>query len=189
MKTLLMTVFSLCAIVAFATEPTTGGEIDINSSTIEWLGKKVTGQHNGTVNIKSGNLEMSNGKLTGGMFEIDMTSITVTDLTGNMKGKLEGHLASDDFFSVADYPVATVKITEAKMLDSNKYDITADLTIKGITKPINFTATMNENTATADITVDRAKYNVRYGSGSFFEGLGDKMIYDNFDLSVKLVMK
>jgi len=75
------------------------------------------------------------------------------------------------------------------MLDSNKYDITADLTIKGITKPINFTATMNENTATADITVDRAKYNVRYGSGSFFEGLGDKMIYDNFDLSVKLVMK
>lgn len=189
MKTLLMTVFSLFAITVFATEPTTGGDIDVNASSIEWLGKKVTGQHTGTVNIKSGKLEMSNGKLTGGMFEIDMTSIAVTDLTGNMKGKLEGHLASDDFFSVASYPVATVKITEAKMLDSNKYDVTADLTIKGITEPINFTATMNGDSATADITVDRAKYNVRYGSGSFFEGLGDKMIYDNFDLSVKLVMK
>ena len=189
MKTLLMTVFSLFAITAFATEPTTGGDIDVNASTIEWLGKKVTGQHTGTVNIKSGNLEMSNGKLTGGMFEIDMTSITVTDLTGNMKGKLEGHLASDDFFSVADFPVATVKITEAKMVDSNTYDVTADLTIKGITHPINFKAEMGDNSATADITVDRAKYNVRYGSGSFFEGLGDKMIYDNFDLSVKLVMK
>ena len=186
---ILLSVFSLLALSSFATEPVKGGEIDLEASQIEWVGKKVTGQHTGTIQIKSGSLDMSNGKISGGMFEIDMTSIEVTDLSGNMKGKLEGHLSSDDFFGVGNFPTATVKITEASKMEDNQYGITADLTIKGITHPVSFTATVSDNQAMADITVDRAKYDIRYGSGSFFDGLGDKMIYDNFDLSVKLVMK
>lgn len=188
MKTLLLSVFSLISLGIFATEPVKGGEIDVEASKIEWVGKKVTGQHSGTVAIKSGNLEMANGKITGGNFVIDMTSITVTDLSGDMKKKLEGHLHSDDFFGVQSFPTATVNITNAKKLEGNKYDITADLTIKGITHPINFQASVMDNKATADITVDRSKYNVKYGSGSFFDGLGDNLIYDNFNLSVSLVM-
>lgn len=189
MKTLLLSVFSLLTLSSFATEPVKGGEIDLEASQIEWVGKKVTGQHTGTIQIKSGSLDMTNGTISGGMFEIDMTSIEVTDLSGDMKGKLEGHLTSDDFFGVEKFPTATVKITKANKMEGNKYGIVADLTIKGITHPVNFTATVEGNEAMADITVDRAKYDVRYGSGSFFDGLGDKMIYDNFDLSVKLVMK
>ena len=66
--------------------------VDTDASQLEWFASKVTGKHNGTVNIKSGSLEMTDGQLTGGSFEIDMPSITVTDLKGDMKGKLEGHL-------------------------------------------------------------------------------------------------
>jgi polyisoprenoid-binding protein YceI len=190
MKTLILSVFSLFATFAFAsTEPTSGGEVDVTSSTIEWVGKKVTGKHTGTIALKSGKLMMENGEIKGGMFEIDMTSITVTDLTGNMKAKLEGHLNSDDFFSTATYPVATIEITNAKKTEANTYKVMADATIKGITKPVEFTATVKDNMAMADIVVDRTQFDVKYGSGSFFDGLGDKMIYDDFTLAVMLVMK
>ncbi len=190
MKTLVLSVFSLFFCVALtATEPTTSGEVDVDASSISWVGKKVTGKHEGTIKIKSGRLIMNDGAIAGGTFEIDMTSINVTDLSGNMKGKLEGHLNSDDFFSTASYPVATVEITSANKKGDNTYDMIANVTIKGITNPVSFSATIDGNKAMADISVDRTLFDVRYGSGKFFEGLGDKMIYDNFDLSVTLVMK
>jgi polyisoprenoid-binding protein YceI len=166
-------------------------KVKTDKSSIAWTGKKVTGQHNGSVNIKEGNLILDDGLITGGNFTIDMNSITVLDLQDKGKASLEGHLKSDDFFGVTTYPDAKVVIKEAKSKGSGLYDITADLTIKGITNTIQFPAQVsmrgNEVSATADIKVDRSLYNVRYGSGKFFEDLGDKTIYDEFELKVTLV--
>ncbi|SMG45807.1 Polyisoprenoid-binding protein YceI [Marivirga sericea] len=167
-------------------------KVDTNSSQIAWVGKKVTGQHNGIVNIKEGALEMEEGQVTGGFFVIDMTTIDVLDLEGEYKGKLMGHLRSDDFFSVEKYPTAKFTITsidKSEATDATHF-IAGDLTIKGITNKITFPATVTikdgKANAKASFALDRTKWEVRYGSGSFFDGLGDKMIYDDFELSVNL---
>src|SRR5690606_2070172 len=166
--------------------------IDSEKSSLSWTGYKVTGQHNGQVNIESGELIVTNGKLAGGQFVIDMPSISVLDLEGEYRGKLESHLKSEDFFGVEKHPRATFRI--GKVTPSTKagtYKVEGQLTIKNITNPISFETTMVEqdgmSVATAAIKVDRSKYDIRYRSGSFFENLGDKAIYDEFDIEVKLV--
>ena len=161
--------------------------VNTAASTITWTGKKVTGTHTGTINVKEANLQFTDEKLSGGTIVIDMASLTNTDLEGGGKGKLEGHLKSDDFFGVADHPTATLTINDVKTT-GNIYNVTGDLTIKGTTAPITFNAEMVDGKAIAKITVDRTKYNVRYGSGKFFDNLGDKTIYDNFDLEVSLAL-
>ncbi|MAU27360.1 MAG: lipid-binding protein [Muricauda sp.] len=162
-------------------------EVKTNESKVTWKAYKVTGSHTGTVNLKSGTLIFDdNGMLTGGEFEADMTSITVTDLEGEYKDKLEGHLKSDDFFSVANHPSSKLVFTNVKSTGKNAYEVTGDLTIKGITKPVTFDVSIYGSKATATMKIDRAQYDVRYGSGSFFENLGDKTIYDEFDLVVDL---
>lgn len=165
----------------------------VEDSKITWIGRKVGGSHNGSINLKEGALQMENGKIIGGRFVIDMTSITDEDLSGEYKTKLEGHLKSDDFFGVEKYPTATFEITEAIPQGPGNYKITGNITIKGITKEIKFPAKVTEDngvyTATANLTIDRSEYNVRYGSGSFFDDLGDKVIYDDFDLSVSISAK
>lgn len=161
-------------------------EVNVEKSTVTWKAYKVTGSHTGTVDLNSGALEFDNGTLSGGAFEVNMTSLVSTDLEGEYKGKLEGHLKSDDFFSVADHPTAAIVFTSVKATGKNSYEVTGDLTIKGITKPITFDLSVYGSKATANLKVDRAQYDVRYGSGSFFEDLGDKTIYDEFDLVVDL---
>ena len=121
-----------------------------------------------------------------------MNSIACTDLSGEYAGKLVGHLKSDDFFGVANYPTAKFVITKVVSRGTpGAYKVQGDLTIKGITQSIKFNADLKEDgtktVAEAKITVDRSDYNIRYGSGSFFENLGDKTIYDDFDLEIKLV--
>ena len=167
---------------------------DVSKSEITWEASKVTGKHNGTVALKSGNLEMTDGVLTGGNFEVDMTSLVVTDLEGEWKGKLEGHLKSEDFFSIEKFPTAKLIITKvAPKGTPGDYKVYGDLTIKETTEPIifytNVSEEMGKTVATADLEIDRSKYNVKYGSGSFFAGLGDKTIYDEFNLQVKLVVE
>ncbi|WP_335966185.1 YceI family protein [Galbibacter sp. PAP.153] len=161
-------------------------KVDIEKSEVTWKGYKVTGSHEGTVALKSGELEFNGETLTGGNFAVDMTTIGSTDLSGDYKGKLDGHLKSDDFFGVEKFPTATLKITNAKANGKNSYEVTGDLTIKGKTNPVTFTMSVYENKANATLKIDRAKYDVRYGSGSFFDNLGDKTIYDEFDLVVDL---
>ena len=161
-------------------------EIKADQSSVKWTGKKVTGQHYGEVDFEKGHLLMDGDKITGGEFVIDMTSIDVQDLSGENKGKLEGHLKSDDFFGVQTHPKAKMVITSASNKGDGVYGIVADLTIKNKTNQVTFDLVKNGNTATADVTIDRSKYDVRYGSGSFFDNLGDKTIYDNFDLEVEL---
>lgn len=165
--------------------------VNPSESQLKWVGRKVTGEHFGTINLKSGSLDVVDGTLKGGSFVIDMPTLISTDLEGEYKQKLEGHLKSDDFFGVANYPEAKFVITNAVKKNANQYDITGNLTIKGKTNPVSFPAELvianNKAYATANIVVDRSQYDVRYGSGSFFDNLGDKTIYDNFDLQVKLV--
>ena len=184
-------VFAAVVLASFTNpEKGTSYEVDAKDSKLVWTGRKVTGEHTGTIQIKDGNLEVDNNKLVGGQFFIDMTTIETTDLEGEYKTKLDGHLKSDDFFGIEQYPTAKFVITKAKAKKGNQYDIIGDLTIKGITEEVSFPATVkvsdSEVVADATIVVDRSKYNVRYGSGSFFDDLGDKTIYDEFDLVVSL---
>jgi polyisoprenoid-binding protein YceI len=162
--------------------------IDVSKSLIVWEGKKITGKHEGTINFVSGTLVLKNNKITGGEMVVDMTTINTTDLTGSKKESLDKHLKNDDFFGVEKHPTAKIVFKKIKTLKDNKYKITADLTIKGIAKPIDFNLKVdNENTAITDLDVNRTLYDIKYGSGSFFENLGDKAIDNNFKLSVKLV--
>jgi len=167
--------------------------VDTEESFITWNAYKVTGEHNGTVKLKSGNLQYTDGMLSGGTFIIDMTTITVDDLQGKMADKLRGHLMSDDFFGVETYPTAEFVITDVVSRGKpGDYRITGDLTIKENTNEIKFNALLTEQddmtAGKAEMKIDRSEYNVRYGSGSFFDNLGDKTIYDEFDLDVNLVV-
>ena len=173
---------------AHATEPAEKETKTVNTekSTVTWKAYKVTGSHTGTVDLNSGALMFEDGTLTGGEFEVNMTSLTATDLEGEWKDKLVGHLKSDDFFSVENNPTSTLVFTDVKATGKNSYEVTGDLTIKGITKPVTFDLSVYGSKATATMKVDRAEYDIRYGSDSFFDNLGDKTIYDEFDLVVDL---
>jgi polyisoprenoid-binding protein YceI len=178
-------------LAAFNT-PATVSKVNTKESKIQWKGYKVTGSHEGFISLKEGNLIMNDGVLTGGRFVVDMPTMTCTDLTGEYADKLMGHLKSDDFFGVQKFPTATLEITRAIPYGKpGEYKIEAKLTIKETTKAIKFNATVSESGSNwvgqAKITIDRSEYNVRYGSGSFFDSLGDKTIYDEFDLNVTLV--
>ncbi|MBN2666359.1 MAG: YceI family protein [Bacteroidales bacterium] len=155
-------------------------------TTLSWLGEKVIGQHTGTVDIKSGHLTWLDNKIASGEFVIDMTSIKSDE---NLD-KLVGHLKSEDFFGVDNHPESRLEITESTPFDKGTGTVKGKLTIKNITHPVEFRASMQKDEEGhwfyANIVIDRSKYNVRYGSGSFFDNLGDKTIYDEFKLKVNL---
>ena len=182
----------ILAMFVVALQAQTAFNVNTSSSVVVWTGYKVTGKHTGTVKIKSGTLQFTDGMLTAGNFELDMTTVKDTDLEGEWAAKLEGHVKSDDFLGVEQHPTSTLTVTRAIPQDSKgNYKVIGNLTIKGITKEIKFFANVQENkggiSATGKLTIDRSEYNMRYGSGSFFDGLGDKTIYDEFDLEVSLV--
>ena len=167
-------------------------EIDRNESRVKWTGKKVTGQHYGTINLKKGTIEMEDGVIRSGIFEMDMSSIVNEDLKNEaINKKLVNHLKSDDFFSVDKYPVSTLVVKEVKAYTEEEFLFLADLTIKGITKPVTFKSVIRNQDgkliATGSIEIDRTLYDIRYGSGKFFASLGDNMIYDIFTLDFSVV--
>lgn len=166
-------------------------KVDVQKSKVEWTGKKVTGQHTGTIDIQQGAVEVNKGKLTGGKIVMDMQSIKNVDLTDpEYNTKLINHLKSDDFFSVVKYPTSQLEITKVEGTGTN-YTVTGNLTIKGKTNPVSFPVTVSkegkDNVYKGTLTVDRSKYDVRYGSKSFFNDLGDKAISDEFALDFHLV--
>jgi polyisoprenoid-binding protein YceI len=185
----------MIAIAVIAMAFTTGVQeykVDKTQSKLTWIGRKVTGEHTGSISIADGKL-LSDGKaITGGSFDIDMASITCVDLTVQVYNKkLIGHLQSDDFFSTQKFPKATFVITKVTSLTKDQYNVKGNLTIKGITKELEFPATVqhtgNQIKAKAKIMVDRTKYDIKYGSGSFFDNLGDKAISDQFEMNIELV--
>ena len=185
---------AVIAFVGFAFTTVADVSVDTTESFVSWKGYKVTGSHYGKVKLQEGNLAYENGQLVGGGFVIDMSSIAVEDLQGEYAKKLEGHLKSPDFFGIEKYPTAKFEVTKVISRGTpGSYKVIGDLTIKETTKQIKFNTQVEEKNgkkvATADITIDRSEFNVRYGSGSFFDNLGDKTIYDEFELSVNLVSK
>jgi polyisoprenoid-binding protein YceI len=174
----------LVAFIAFSftSLETITKEVKIEKSKVTWKGYKVTGSHEGTIAIQSGTLKFEADVLVGGEFVIDMTSITNADLEGEYKDKLEGHLKSDDFFGVEKFPIATLVFKNVEVAGKNSYKVTGDLTIKGKTNPVIFDFSVYGSKANATLKIDRSKYDVKYGSSSFFDNLKDKVIYDEFDL-------
>lgn len=163
-------------------------DIDISKSSVKWLGEKVTGSHEGTISIKEGHLHFDNNTFTGGNIVIDMSTIDCTDLVGEPKSSIEGHLSSDDFFGIKKYPTANLEIVNAEKIkySKNKYKVSAILEIKSIKNNVELEVVIDNGSAIVDLVIDRTQYNIKYGSGSFFDNLGDKMIYDDFKLSVSL---
>jgi polyisoprenoid-binding protein YceI len=185
----LTTVFVVAAIATLMSFTVKDHEykIDNQKSKITWTGKKVTGQHTGTINLAEGNFTLKGNKIAGGSFTIDMTSLK--DEEGNQK--LEGHLKSDDFFSTEKNPTASFVISKFESKGGDQYIVKGNLTIKGITNEIEFPATVQiskgQLNAKAKILVDRTKFDIKFRSGNFFQNLGDKAIDDNFELNVDLV--
>lgn len=161
-------------------------DVKVTESTIQWKGYKVTGSHEGTIGLEKGALMFEGETLIGGNFTIDMTTISVTDLKpGNGKENLEGHLKSDDFFGIEEFPKAMFEMTRVNGSDGT-YEVEGNMTIKGKTNPVAFEMMISGNTATAKFKIDRTKYGIEYKSNSFFDNLKDKAIYDEFDLNVML---
>jgi polyisoprenoid-binding protein YceI len=166
-------------------------QIIATQSHIDWVGRKVTGAHNGTIAIKEGALTVTHDRLTGGRFVIDTTSIKILDITDPAtNAQFAGHLASDDFFNTEQYPEATFEIVSAEPRNNGVYRVTGILTIKGISQPVNFDAQLDISgdriSATGKISVDRTKFGIRFRSGNFFKDLGDTLIHDNFELNVSI---
>lgn len=168
-------------------------QLNANSGTVKWLGEKVGGEHYGKVAIKSGSITMHDGALAAVDVTIDMTQITCDDIEDEKNNQyLIGHLKSDDFFGVEQFPTATFKSTKIEVVDkaTGEYKVTGNLTIKG--KSLSHTITVHAKEeagkvkASAEFNIDRTQYDIKYKSKSFFEDLGDKFIYDEFKMTVDL---
>ena len=192
-KILLSLVLCFAIIFAFAIKPHVDNvRVSSSNSTIKWTGSKIASSHEGNVNIAKGVLAIEHGNLVGGEFSIDMNSIICTDLKADKGGnKIVKHLKNEDFFNVEEFPLAIIRIVRAEKVKGNMYEILAELTIKGITKPIKFQANVVVNgknfQATANMKIDRTKWDIKYGSGSFFDSLGDKAILDNIEFDIFLL--
>ena len=159
-----------------------------SQSYLRWYGEELTGKtHFGNLSFEKAQINLQDGVITSGNFLVNMTSLTVEDLSGGGKAKLTSHLKSDDFFSVEKHPEAILTITQKAKVENGVQSLVGELTIKGIAHPVEFTMTLGDNnSAKAQLTFDRSKYEVRFRSGSFFENLGDKLILDDIKLEAKL---
>ena len=170
-------------------------EIDTKASKVHWTGKKVTGEHTGYLSVGKGTVMLENNSVVGAQLNIDMTSIVCTDIKDEgTNQKFVGHLKSDDFFSVEKHPNVKFEITSMKPGSfAGEYNVNGKLTIKGITDDVSFPAKVSVNgglvKAVGTAKLDRTKWDIRYGSGKFFEGLGDRMIYDEFEVTFDIAAK
>ena len=168
--------------------------VDASASSINWTGSKPTGNHMGTLNITDGFLTATDNTITGGEFNLDMTSITVTDLEGEQKASLEGHLKTGDFFEVEKYPTGKFVIVSATPVSGKPgvtHEITGNLTMKGITKSVTIPAqvAMRGDVISAvapDFKIDRTQWNVQYNSPGLASTAKDKIIYDEIGLNLEL---
>jgi len=164
-------------------------EIVSTQSNIDWVGRKVTGAHHGTIAVKAGELILHDGKLAGGKITVDITSIKILDITdAATNAQFASHLASADFFSTEKYPESTLEITSV----SGNY-VEGNLTITMTSFPVGFDVAVNVNgdhlTATGKLVIDRTKYEMKFRSGNFFRDLGDTLIYNDFELNMSITAK
>ena len=168
-------------------------------STLGWEGKAVTHGHNGTMNFSSGELLVKGNAVVGGTVTVDMKTMKATDIKdADSQGKFVGHMSSDDFFGVEKFPTSTFKIVSVTPIKgaaatADNATIIGDMTIKGVTQRISFPAKVGVKdgvaAATGKVTIDRTKFGLKYGSKTFFDSIGDKAIYDAFDLTFNVIAK
>jgi polyisoprenoid-binding protein YceI len=180
--------------VSFTKLKVTAYKVDTSKSTARWTGKKVTGEHSGVIPLYAGQLDVEGKNIKGGIFELNVAALTVTDIADKeTNAKLVGHLKNDDFFSTDKHPIAKFVLTSAQQKQGNQYELSGNLTIKGITKPVSFPASIDIDAkglnATAKITINRTAFDIRYRSSNFFENLGDKAIHDDFTIDVNLTAR
>eukprot|EP00388_Colpodella_angusta_P020163 GDKJ01050284.1.p2 GENE.GDKJ01050284.1~~GDKJ01050284.1.p2 ORF type:complete len:175 (-),score=28.29 GDKJ01050284.1:116-640(-) len=167
-------------------------KIQKSSSTVNWTGKKVLGLHTGSINIADSFIEITDSVIKSGEIQIDMTSIVITDIEDKKNhDDFLAHLKNDDFFAVDKFKIAKLVISGSEKTENNKLKVDGMLTIKDISHPVSFIASVEIFTdflhSLGEIVIDRTLYNIRYGSGKFFQKLGDNLIYDDFVLQFKLV--
>ncbi len=188
---------------ADAASAATGNALSVNTeaSKLTWIGTKPVGQHNGTIKLKEGKIQVDGDNITGGSFTFDMNSLDALDSSDDMNAKLAGHLKSPDFFDTEKFPEGKFEITEVKkyeaegdsekpMLDGSTHTIAGNLTLKGVTKNITFPAIVNMNggmmKAKASFNINRTDWGLSYGND---ESLGDKFIRPTvnvgFDIETK----
>lgn len=174
-----MKTFLLTALFAFSAL----ANVDLTKSEFKWTGTKVAGSHYGKVPLQGGAIVEENGTLKSGEFIVNVDKLTVEDLEGDSAGKLSGHLKSGDFFETTAYPTAKLVV---KSVQGNK--ASGDLTIKGVTHPTTFNFKKDGAAYVGQLSFDRAKYNIKYNSKSFFDAkaLGDKMINDTVTVDFKV---
>ena len=183
MKKFLFTLFVLSIQFSFSQI-----NLDLEKSKIKWTGKKITNaSHWGSLYFSEANLVFDGKDLIKGKFIVDMNTMTVDDIKGGGKERLENHLKDDDFFGVTVHKEAILEFNSKSVLKNGKYNINGLLTIKGITNPISFTLEPVNGNYVANLIFDRIKYDVTYRSGSLFENLGDRMILDEVELQVTLI--
>lgn len=168
-------------------------------STLGWEGKAVTHGHNGTMDFASGELLVKGDAIVGGTVTVDMKTMKALDIKdAESQGKFVGHMSSDDFFGVEKFPTSIFKIVSVTPIkgatkEADNATITGDMTIKGVTQRLSFPAKVGVKdgvaAATGKMTIDRTKFGLKYGSKSFFDSIGDKAIYDNFDLIFNVIAK
>ena len=163
--------------------------IDVENSKIKWIGEELSGKnHYGSLKFKKGSLNLNNGVIISGNFIVDMKTINVEDLQGGSKQRLEGHLRSDDFFSVEKFSEAIFETKSPAVVNKKEgiQTLNGNLTIKGITHPAKIEIDDNWS---AKLVFDRSKYDVRFRSGNFFQNLGDKLIYDEIAINAKIAFE
>lgn len=168
--------------------------VDLSSSILNWKGTKPGGAHNGTVALKESSLIVENGKVTGGEFIVDMATIKNLDIKSPEYGaKLVAHLSNGDFFDVEKFPTSKFVITSVEEKDG-KLAVTGNLTIKDVTKSITIPASLTQENGvnvfkSENFNIDRADFNVKYGSKKWFDDLKDKFIDDLVEMSFEVRTK
>ena len=161
--------------------------INPDQSIIVWTGREVTtSKHFGNIYFASGQFEVKSGLISSGEFVVDMTTIDNQDLPEERRPRLEAHLKSDDFFSVESHPTALLSILSSESMSEGKWLVSGELTIKTFTHPVEFEMLNSNDGWKANLVFDRSKYEVKFRSGTFFENLGDKLIYDDIELAINL---
>ena len=187
MQKLILTLIILSSTLLAAQQQDTTYILDTENSVINWTGIYAFqfSEHSGTVQFKEGQLYTTGSTITGGEFIIDMTTIDNED---NKSGKGPvGHLKNEDFFDVAKYPEAHLKIRTIEYFENtNTHEVFADFTIKGITKSQKFYATADgtTNTLTTQFKIDRTRWGITYNNK-----MKDHAISDAVGFDVRLVFK
>ena len=176
-------------------EGTTRYKVDASASEITWHATKVTGEHMGTVGLLNGYMSVEDGELIAANVIANMETIVCTDLEGEWGDKLIGHLVSEDFFHVGEHKTSAFSLHELTATPDGDatHSVTGNFTIRGITQSVTFPANVTEKDDTlsiqGEVVLDRSQFDVKYGSGSFFDNLGDNLIHDNFTVGFNLVAK